>query len=125
MNLNLVRFLNKPILVSIPALFDDGLCRPYKLLGAELTGLWLQSDDLAERLLPAEATHFKDLAPAVFVPFSFIAGVLVPTGVPKEPVAAESSGNNDGSGSPSREQQPSREKFETTKPARTTKKRRA
>ena len=43
---NLARYINKTVFVSIPALFDDAVCRPYKLLGAELNGLWLQSEEL-------------------------------------------------------------------------------
>ena len=79
---NITRYLNRTILVSIPALFDDVVCRPYTLLGAELTGLWLQSEELIDRLLPDESGHFRNLAPVVFVPFSHIAGVLIATGAP-------------------------------------------
>jgi hypothetical protein len=81
---NVARYLNKTVFVSIPALFDDGVCRPFTLLGAELNGLWLQSDELTRRLL---AGHEGDLpatsAPAVFVPFAQIAGVLV-AGAPSQ-----------------------------------------
>src|SRR5579864_7634433 len=76
---NLARYLNKTVLVSIPALFDDALCRPYKLLGAEITGLWLQSEELTNRLLTSESGDMANLEPAVFVPFSQMAGVLVAT----------------------------------------------
>ena len=82
---NLARYLNKTILVSIPALFDDALCRPYKLLGAEITGLWLQSEELTKRLLTSESGDMASLEPAVFVPFSQMAGVLVATAVPQQP----------------------------------------
>ena len=85
---NLARYLNKTVLVSIPALFGDALCRPYKLLGAELNGLWLQSEELTNRLLPPEAADFARLEPVVFVPFAQMAGVLVATGVPEPPAAA-------------------------------------
>ncbi|HEY6127275.1 MAG TPA: hypothetical protein VIW23_03750 [Candidatus Acidoferrum sp.] len=93
MTTNLTRYLNKTILVSIPALFDDGVCRPYKLLGADFQGVWLQSEKLTDRLLPDEASHFRDFAPAVFVPFAQIAGVLVGTGAPAAPQTAKSSGD--------------------------------
>jgi hypothetical protein len=73
------RFLNRTILVSIPALFEDGVSRPYKLLGIELHGLWLQSDDLTRRLLSDETDEYAATEPAVFVPFAQIAGVIVPT----------------------------------------------
>src|ERR1700738_738250 len=85
---NLARYLNKTVLVSIPALFGDALCRPYKLLGAELNGLWLQSEELTNRLLPPEAADFARLEPVVFVPFAQMAGVLVATGVAAPPAAA-------------------------------------
>jgi hypothetical protein len=75
---NLASYLNKTILVAIPALFDDGVCRPFTLLGAELHGLWLQSDELTQRLLPADKRELgAAAAAAVFVPFAQIAGVLV------------------------------------------------
>jgi len=82
---NLTRLLNKTVFVSIPALFDDKTCRPYKLLGIELTGLWLQSEELTDRLVADDSAFLKDLAPMVFVPFSHIAGVLAPTGMPAAP----------------------------------------
>jgi hypothetical protein len=77
MRLTLARYLNHTILVSVPALFEDGTCRPFTLLGTELHGLWLQSDELTRRLLPEDE---RDLAAAVFVPFAQIAGVLVAAG---------------------------------------------
>jgi hypothetical protein len=73
------QLLNRTVLVSIPALFSDGACRPYKLLGFELHGLWLQSEDLNRRLLTDETHDFAATAPIVFVPFAQIAGVMVPT----------------------------------------------
>jgi hypothetical protein len=75
------QFFNRTVMVSIPALFDDGACRPFTLLGAELHGLWLQSDELTRRLLPGDQEHLAATATAaVFVPFAQIAGVLVATG---------------------------------------------
>jgi hypothetical protein len=74
--------LTKTILVSIPALIEDGACRPYKLLGVELHGLWLQSDDLSRRLLSDDQQAFVATSPVVFVPFAQIAGVLIPTTLP-------------------------------------------
>ena len=60
----LASYLNKTILVAIPALFDDGVCRPFTLLGAELHGLWLQSDELTQRLLPADKRELGATAAA-------------------------------------------------------------
>ena len=52
---NLARYIDKTVFVSIPVLFDDAVCRPYELLGGELNGLSLQSEELTQRLLPDEA----------------------------------------------------------------------
>ena len=87
---NLDRYLNKTLFVSIPALFDDGAARPYTLLGAEMNGLWLQSEELTDRLLSDECREFAKRNPVVFVPFAQIAGVLVPTIEPTPPPADES-----------------------------------
>lgn len=79
------QFLGRTVLVSIPALFSDGAGRPYRLLGFELHGLWLQSDELNQRLLTDDMRDFADAEPVVFVPFAQIAGVLVPTALAAEP----------------------------------------
>ena len=71
------KFINKTIWVSIPSHFEDGKCRAYKLLGVELQGLWLESAELMQRVLP-EAMHEKAAGMAVFVPFSQITGVMAP-----------------------------------------------
>jgi hypothetical protein len=81
------QYLNKTILVSIPTLFHDGKCRPLKLIGVEVPGLWLQADELSVRLLPDQLQTYVSAAPIVFVPFAHIAGVLIPT---KAPSAAPS-----------------------------------
>jgi hypothetical protein len=72
-----MQYLNKNVLVSIPALFEDGACRAHKLLGAEPHGLWLQSEELIERLMPADRQGGAPVMAAVFVPFAQIAGVMV------------------------------------------------
>jgi hypothetical protein len=76
------QYLNKTVLVSIPALFDDGKCRAFTLVGVELHGLWLQSDEITERLLLSSAQAYATTAPVTFVPFAQIAGVLVGTRPP-------------------------------------------
>lgn len=73
-------YLAKTIMVSVPALFADGACRPFTLLGAEPHGLWLQSDELTRRLLPEDKRDLAGMPAAVFVPFAQIAGVLVTAG---------------------------------------------
>jgi hypothetical protein len=84
MAINIARYLNKTVYVSIPALFEDGKCRPYTLLGSELNGLWLQSAELTKRLLADDKADLAALAPIVFVPFAQIAGVLVASGAPAQ-----------------------------------------
>jgi hypothetical protein len=79
------RLLGRPVLVSIPALFSDGVCRAYTLVGFEVHGLWLQSQELNERLLAKEMREIAEASPVVFVPFAQIAGVLVPTNLPVTP----------------------------------------
>jgi hypothetical protein len=83
---NLSQFLGKSILVSIPALFEDGACRPYMLLAIEFNGLWLQSEELAARLLHEDNHPYSpDAEPAVFVAYAQIAGILVATAAPAQP----------------------------------------
>jgi hypothetical protein len=82
---SLTRCLNRTVLVSIPALFDDAACRPYILEGLELHGLWLRSDELNKRLLGENRDELVAANPVVFVPFASIAGVVVPTAPPHTP----------------------------------------
>jgi hypothetical protein len=79
MALKLSRYINDDILVSIPALFDDGKCRAFTLVGVELNGLWLQSDELAERLLHSDMREYQSAGPLAFIPFAQIAAVLFAT----------------------------------------------
>jgi len=92
---NITRYLNKTIFVSIPALFEDGTSRPFLLLGAELNGLWLQSEDLSRRLLANDKQDLAPMVPAVFVPFAQIAGVLVTAGVPPQNTQAPDAGDKE------------------------------
>ena len=83
---NLSQYLGKSILVSIPALFEDGVCRAYTLVGIEFHGLWLQSEELTERLLhEVKHPYYSYAEPAVFVPYAQIAGILVATAAPAHP----------------------------------------
>ena len=63
---NVARYLNKTVMVSIPALFDDRACRSFRLVGAELNGLWLQSDELIRILLPEDRRDLAYRQPVVF-----------------------------------------------------------
>jgi hypothetical protein len=87
---NLSSYLNQALWVTIPALFEDGAARPYTLLGVEMNGLWLQSEELTDRLLSKECRELAKRNPVVFVPFAQIAGVLVPTVEPQSPTTDES-----------------------------------
>jgi hypothetical protein len=73
---SLNRLVNRAVLASIPALFTDGDCRLYNVLGFEHQGLWLQSDELNQRLLTEETRKCAAAAPAVFVPFAQIAAIV-------------------------------------------------
>jgi hypothetical protein len=85
MTQNLTKYVNKTILVSIPALSGDVRCRPYKLTGVELVGLWLQSEGLASGFLGNEYTAHAPTTWAFFVPYSQIACVAVGRMAPAAP----------------------------------------
>ncbi len=89
MALNVTHYLNRTVFVSIPAIFEDGACRAYTLLGVEFNGLWLQSDELTQRLLPDGRKDLASLAPTVFVPFAQIAGVMIATSATPPPAQPE------------------------------------
>jgi hypothetical protein len=67
--------LNKNVLVSIPTIFKDSRPRACVLMGIETSGLWLESRDLAERLLNH---HDGKPVPPIFVPFTQVAFLLEP-----------------------------------------------
>jgi hypothetical protein len=72
----LADYLNQSILVSIPVLHSDVKCRSYILVGLDLQGLWLQSDELL-RDVSDEAEKGTPASTPVFVPFSQIASVVL------------------------------------------------
>jgi len=79
------QYVNLRVLVSMPALFQDGplTC---KLIGAEPSGLWLESEELFERL----GLHPQQ--PSVFIPFTQIAFVTEPP--PDKHAAREGKGES-------------------------------
>jgi len=81
------QYLNRTVLVSIPSLFEDGACRAYRLIGVEVQGLWLHSEELIRRLASDDTKDYESLAPVVFVPFGQIAGVMLATRSPELPAA--------------------------------------
>ena len=74
---NLNRCISKTILVSIPSLSGDTKCRPHKLIGIELIGLWLESADLSTGFLTDEHRSHASARWSFFVPFTQIACVAV------------------------------------------------
>jgi len=74
----LKQFLNRTILASIPALFEDGRCRAYTLLSIEVDGLWLSSNELTVRLLAERERKDVETAQPVFVPAVQIAAIILP-----------------------------------------------
>ena len=88
MSINFKRYINTTILVSMPTVYHDSKCRPFKLLGVELPGIWLQSDELTKELLPEQTQQYAAASPVVFVPFAHIAGILVPTARPAAAASA-------------------------------------
>ena len=81
----LKQYLNRTILASIPALFEDGRCRAYTLLSIEADGLWLSSNELAEQLLPERERKDTETAQPVFVPAVQIAAIILPPPAPPAP----------------------------------------
>jgi hypothetical protein len=81
------QYINRTVLVSIPALFGDGKCRKYMLRGVDDYGLWLDAEHMAERLLGDDKKDYSIVGPGAFVPFAQIAGVLLVT--PAAPAAQQ------------------------------------
>jgi len=76
---NLSKYVNKTIFVSIPPLSGDVKCRPYKLTGVELIGLWLEGPDLTSGFLAHEHKSHTQTSWAFFIPYSQIACIAVGT----------------------------------------------
>jgi len=75
---SLSKYVNKTILVSIPPISGDVKCRPYRLIGVELIGLWLESAELASDFL-VEHKSATPITWTFFVPYSQIACVAIGT----------------------------------------------
>src|SRR5215469_1481500 len=92
---SLGKYLNKTILVCIPVLSADEKCRPYKLTGIELFGLWLEGADLTSRFLADEYKPSTQVTWDVFIPFSHIACIAIATASaatpPDQPASADQS----------------------------------
>jgi hypothetical protein len=81
----LKQYLNRSILVSIPALYEDGKCRAYTLRGFGTDGLWLNSEALHQRLRHENDKSTLAENPLVFVPYAQIAGIIFATVTPATP----------------------------------------
>src|ERR1700744_3645 len=97
------QFVNRMVLVSIPALYGDGVCRPYTLVGYEAQGLWLRGEELNRRLVAEDTPGVSETVPVVFVPFAQIAAVMIPLPPPgSQPPGPPASGKR-GSRTPPRD----------------------
>ena len=76
--------LNKLVSVSIPALFKDEASHPCKLVGFEVSGLWLESEELGTALFPESE---KSALPKVFVPFTQITFLVECLDSPSHPAS--------------------------------------
>jgi hypothetical protein len=77
MPLALNQYLNRTILVSIPALLGNLEARQCQLVGVEASGVWLVSGEIGARVLPKRVPDQSTAAPMIFVPFAQI-GAIVP-----------------------------------------------
>jgi hypothetical protein len=74
----LKQYLNRSIMISIPALFKHGKCRPYTLQSIEADGLWLASTALVGHLLPEKDNGSAAENSLVYVPNAQIAALILP-----------------------------------------------
>jgi hypothetical protein len=79
----LKQYRNRTILVSIPALYEDGKCRTHTLRDADSEGVWLDSKELVDRLLLDREKSIAATKPLVFVPFAQIAGIIFAAPAPR------------------------------------------
>jgi hypothetical protein len=77
--IRLAHYFNKTILVCIPSVFEDEQPRPFKLIGIEDFGLWLESEELTRTLQSGESTQSSQVPVAAFFPFSHIAYAMAET----------------------------------------------
>jgi hypothetical protein len=75
------QYLNRTIMVSIPALFKHGKCQPCTLHSVEADGLWLVSADLVDKLLAGQEDAGAATQP-VYVSNAHIAALILPAQSP-------------------------------------------
>jgi hypothetical protein len=103
----LAQQINKPVLVSMPSIFQDNPLLLCTLIDVETCGLWLESRELVDTLAGAAVAEASQVA---FVPFTQIAflmegRVVPPSGIRGAPAAT-----------PSRPQGPARARRTPRKP---------
>jgi hypothetical protein len=74
----LKQYINRTIMVSIPALFKHGKCQPCTLQSVEADGLWLTSTALVDKLIAGQDDAGAATQP-VYVPNAQIAALIFPT----------------------------------------------
>jgi hypothetical protein len=79
--------LNKSVSVSIPIIFKDEASHACKLVGIEVSGLWLESEEFGSMLFP----NLKESEPPrIFVPFGQILFLVEASGPkPQPPVSVD------------------------------------
>jgi hypothetical protein len=78
----LSNYVNKIVLVSTPFVFKEGDPCPCRLVAVETAGLWLESAELREKMLPNAEGRAEA---AIFVPFTQIAYLV--EDIPAPPTA--------------------------------------
>jgi hypothetical protein len=73
---SLANYLYKNVLVLIPFFSNDEQPHSYTLVGIEPCGLWLESEELEQKLHPSEKQRSSSATKAAFVPFAQISYVL-------------------------------------------------
>jgi hypothetical protein len=68
----LFQLLSRPIYAAIPSLHQDGNPRKYRLVAIDDAGLWLESEELLDRLVRADVRPSGQERLVVFVPYAQI-----------------------------------------------------
>jgi len=82
--------VGKTVLVSMPSLFDNGRLLPCRVLGIEISGLWLQSEKLMNTLAPDVDVYRMAKIFVTFTQIAFLieqASVRAPAVTPKQEAA--------------------------------------
>jgi len=86
---NLAHHLNKMVVVCVPSVFGDKQPRRCKLKSIEASGLWLESEDLADILSRDDKKSASPTSLTAFVPFhqiTYLWDGMTPTNPAVEPL---------------------------------------